>query len=370
VSGNFYDDPFASGPQTNDESQSTRFNMIRLSALVVNTGARWVVEDLLPRNGLAVIWGEPSCGKSFWTFDLAGHIALGRPFGERNVEAGSALYIACEGESGVIDRAVAFRQERIEADEDPPLFLMQTCLDLITDIDALIEAIRAQHDEPLAVIVVDTLNRSLRGSENKDEDMSAYVRAADQLRIAFGCLVILIHHCGVAGERPRGHTSLTGAVDTQIAVRNNAGVRTATVEKLRDGPAGGQLIFTLQVVEIGLDDRGKTISSCVIKRGDEVMGTQPRQRPHPKLRPAQKTALARLADAINTGGEKPPFSQHIPENAVCVTEEIWRQFCYQGGISTGGQEAKRKAFTNAADTLIGDGRVGSWDGWVWLPSQP
>jgi len=26
----------------------------------------------------------------------------------------------------------------------------------------------------------------------------------------------VIHHCGINGDRPRGHTSLTGAADAQI----------------------------------------------------------------------------------------------------------------------------------------------------------
>ena len=48
--------------------------------------------------------------------------------------------------------------------------------------------------------------------------MSAYIRAAEAIRDAFGCVVIIVHHCGYEGTRPRGHTSLPGAVDAQIAV--------------------------------------------------------------------------------------------------------------------------------------------------------
>lgn len=348
----------------NGKDQSQRFGMTRLSDMAVSAASRWLVEGLLPRTGVMVIWGEPSCGKSFFAFDLAGHIALGRPYGERQVEQGMALYIACEGEAGVVDRAVAFRQERVLEGEDPPLFVMRTGLDLVIDCDELIAAIRSQHEGPLAVITVDTLNRSLRGSENKDEDMSSYIRAADQLALAFDCLVILIHHCGIAGERPRGHTSLTGAADAQAAVRNNGGTRTATIEKQRDGPAGGQLSFTLQPVDVGTDVRGKPITSCVVVHGAEISGAQARPKAR-KLTSQQNRALKLLHEAINTGGEVPPPSNHIPPATRCINEDLWRTYCYQGGISTGGAEARRKAFTGAADALIGLERVGSWDGWVW-----
>ena len=66
--------------------------------------------------------------------------------------------------------------------------------------------------------MIDTLNRALIGDENKSDDMAKFIRAADMIRAAFGCVVSIVHHCGVQGSRPRGHTSLTGADDAQIAV--------------------------------------------------------------------------------------------------------------------------------------------------------
>ena len=76
-------------------------------------------------------------------------------------------------------------------------------------------------DAPVAV-VLDTLNRSLPGSESSDQDMAAYIKAADAVREAFNCAVIVVHHCGIDTSRPRGHTSLTGAVDAQLAVKRDA----------------------------------------------------------------------------------------------------------------------------------------------------
>jgi RecA-family ATPase len=52
--------------------------------------------------------------------------------------------------------------------------------------------------------------------------MSVYVLAADKIRDAFNCAVIIVHHCGHEGTRPRGHSSLIGAVDAQIAVKRDA----------------------------------------------------------------------------------------------------------------------------------------------------
>jgi RecA-family ATPase len=57
-------------------------------------------------------------------------------------------------------------------------------------------------------VVLDTLNRSLNGSENSDEDMGKYIKATAAIREAFNCAVLVVHHCGVNDSRPRGHTSL------------------------------------------------------------------------------------------------------------------------------------------------------------------
>ena len=88
--------------------------------------------------------------------------------------------------------------------------------------------------------MLDTLNRSLVGSELKDEDMSAYIGAAEEIRQAFNCAVVIVHHCGIDGTRPRGHTSLTGAVDAQIAIRRD-GATIAKIEWMKDGEEGDKI---------------------------------------------------------------------------------------------------------------------------------
>jgi hypothetical protein len=174
----------------------------------------------------------------------------------------------------------------------------------------------------------------------------------------------------VAGDRPRGHTSLTGAVDVQISVQKGAdGTIIIAVELMKDGPEGAMLRCRLVPAELGVDSRGKLITSCVVEHlGEAEQNSSERKKPR-RLPAAQTRALTLLQDAIARHGETPPADNHIPPNTPCIKEELWRQSCYQGGISTGGQEAKRAAFTRAADSLIGYGVVGSWAEWVWPVKQ-
>lgn len=328
----------------------------------------YLVKGLLPREGLVVVWGPPKCGKSFWTFDMVLHVALGWEYRDRRVQSGTAIYIACEGERGLAARTEAFRVQKVDKldrDADPPFFVLSTRLDLVADVDELIRDVRVAIDaDYCSAIVIDTLNRTIAGSESKDEDMSAYVRAADQLREAFHAAVIIIHHCGINGERPRGHTSLTGACDAQIAVKRDAADRiVATVEHMKDGREGDTICSRLVVIDVGIDQDGETITSCAVEP-DEDNGTPVKAA---RLSDAQARALQLLADAIDIGGQAQPASNHIPPNARCVTETVWREYCDRGTISSSEKaSARRMAFKRAADGLIAAGRVGKWGEHVWL----
>jgi hypothetical protein len=360
-----------------------RFPLVRFSDIELTTMTRCIVEDLIPRESLIVVWGPPKCGKSFFVFDLVMHVALRRDYRGKRVEQGTVVYIAAEGELGIKARAAAFRQARMdETGEDPPFYLLTTRLDLVEDIDALIADIKAQlSDEECLVIVIDTLNRTIRGSESKDDDMGAYRDAADRLRVEFHCAVIIIHHCGVDGTRPRGHTGLTGACDAQLAVKRDVDKSIlVTLELMKDGPEGDMMRAGLEVVDVGRDQYGKPITSCVIEHLDAPAASDRRDKRR-KLSAPQQRALTLLHEAINTAGETPPPSSHIPAGKSCVNEDLWREYCQQGGgiaapsKTTGTPQedarraasAQRMAFARAYETLIAEGHVGTWSGWVWIP---
>src|SRR5262249_13268752 len=198
------------------------------------------------------------CGKSFWAFDLTLHVALGREYRGRRVQQGPAVYCAFEGGSGYSARAEAFRQQHLtEQPENFDFYLLDAQIDLVRDHAAIIADIRAQITDGRtpACVVLDTLNRSLAGSESNDKDMAFYIRAADAIRGAFQCAVIIVPHCGVAADRPRGHTSLTGAVEAQLAVKRDAANNVfVEVEWMKDGGAEGDVIASrLKPIEVGTD---------------------------------------------------------------------------------------------------------------------
>src|SRR5262249_19739198 len=161
---------------------------------------------------------------------------------------GTVVYLVLEGHEGFADRRDAFQARHMQPGEKIPAFkLCGAPLDLIRDHKQLIADIKAQCPHP-AVIVIDTLNRSLVGSESSDEDMANYLRAADAIGLAFDCLVVIIHHCGHSENRPRGHSSLIGAADVMISVKKDAaGNVVTTVDMAKDMADGATLLSRLEV---------------------------------------------------------------------------------------------------------------------------
>ena len=270
---------------------------------------------------MSVVWGPPKCGKSFWTFDVVMHVAIAREYRGRRVHPGSVVYCAFEGASGIEARKAAWEQNCLD-DIDPdtvPFYLQPLTLDLVREHPALIASIRAKlvpDDPPLVAIVLDTLNRSIRGSESSDEDMTAYVNAAEALVAAFNCAVPVVHHCGINENRPRGHTSLTGAVEAQLKVsRNVAGHFVVEVEYMKDGAEGATVGSGLEPVTVGKNEDGDDITSCIVL---EVEGT-PTPKEKPKLSDKDELARRTLADIAADQGKPPPASWGLPNGVQVVS---------------------------------------------------
>jgi AAA domain len=297
------------------------------------------------------------------------------------------VYLALEGQAGFDDRAEAFSQHNLEPGKKVPAFkLCGATLDLVKEHLQLIAEIRAQSSSP-GCIVIDTMNRSLVGSESKDEDMAAYIRAADVLPQAFGCLIVIIHHCGVDETRPRGHTSQTGAADVQISVKKETGtsVVTATVELAKDMGEGTTIASRLKVVELGPDQDEDQITTCVVLPVEEAAAaTQGKgSSKAKKLAPQTVTALKAIKEAITETGIVPPESNHIPPNTKGVTKDQWRDYAHrreicpistrEGKTSEEAEwllkEAQRKAFSRACAELTAAGQVGCWNDFYWLTKE-
>jgi hypothetical protein len=237
----------------------------------------YMVKGLITPNSLVGIIGATGSGKTFLATDLAMHIAAGRRWRARNVRRGLVVYAALEGPVSAENRFVAAR-DRGGFERGIPLRLTPGPINLrdagdVALLIAFVKEAESAHGEKCAAIFVDTLSRALAGGdENGPEDMGALIAGADAVRLATGAVLVLVHHLGKDVERgARGHSSLKAALDTEIEVSVRAGkIHVAAVTKQRDLPSGDQFPFKLASVELGKDEDGDAVTSCIVEVIDEV----------------------------------------------------------------------------------------------------
>lgn len=353
---------------------------IWLSEVKAPTESNHLVKGFLYRNTLAVIYGESNSGKTFFALDFALHIAQGRFWRGMRTAKGLVIYVAGEGAHSVLNRLRAYVQHIAPESSGAPFAVLPTAVNLLTagDVSELIKAIRAAEDEAgdtAVLIVVDTLARAMAGgSENDSADMGNLVRAADQLREAFGASVLFVHHSGKDQSKgARGHSSLRAAIDTEIEVCGLKGTRTAHVTKQRDFGTCMNYPFDLEPVTLGQDADGDPITSCIVRHRDDVP-TERRDR----LTDTERKGLDTLREAIRSHGNFPPIEilqrNNLSAGQKVVECEKWREIFYRWRTSPDDTlEAKKKAFQRVRDKLGLSRKIQTDAGYYWLldlPGQP
>jgi AAA domain-containing protein len=338
------------------------FKDIRLDT----TQRNYLIKHVLPRRGLAVIWGARKSYKSFIAYDMAMHVALGWSYRGYRVQQAPVVYIALEGREGQAARREAFAKYHDVT--DAPLYLVTVPLDLVKQHRELIASIEAQlGDLRPGAVFIDTLNRSLVGSESKDEDMAQYLAAAGAIEQRFTCLVAIVHHCGIDQDRPRGHTSLPAAVDVQIRVDRIDDLQaTVTVELAKDFREGTEIYCRLEAVEVGTDPDGDPITSLVVLSPEEA-GAPPEQRKATRgLGPVQKNGLIALTECLAQTGADAPAAFGLPAGIKVVSLEEWRLELFRRDIiERGAGKNPASQWSRLKNKLFEKGHIGIRDDKVW-----
>ncbi|MCE9508324.1 MAG: helicase RepA family protein [Alphaproteobacteria bacterium] len=322
-----------------------------------------LVKKLLDRTAMSVVFGESNCGKSFLLLDLAIHVALGSDWCGYKVRQGTVIYIAAEGGLGIEERLEAFRL-RHGMKGHAPLRVIHVGINLCTSGNDTLELIKEiQKHENVVLVVIDTLSRAMSGgNENSSEDMGAFIINCDRIREITKAHISIIHHSGKeSGRGARGHSSLRAAVDTEIEVTKSNNIVTAEVKKQRDKPTGSKFHFSLDPVEIGKDEDGEAITSCVL-----IPTVAPANKP--KLSGAAKLAFDVLEELIAEKGEEHIHVGGMPVTAVSMSD--FREALKTAGISSSDkEEAVNKAIKRAIGTLEKEGIILSHKDFVWIHGQ-
>jgi hypothetical protein len=237
--------------------------------------ADYRVKGVLPQVGLAAIYGPSTSGKSFLAMELAFALSAGRDFFGNRAKSCDVVYVSLEGVAGLAQRVKAY-MARYGSDAGKRIKFVTAPFYLlgVIDSDRLVKTVKAAGIGG-GVIIVDTLNAATPGlEENKSGDMSLVIDAAKRIREDCGGLVVLIHHSGKdLSKGLRGHSSLYAALDAVIEVTREGGQRSWRLEKSKDGADGERHSFRLEVLDVGIDNDGDVITSCVVVRQEAAVDT-------------------------------------------------------------------------------------------------
>lgn len=296
------------------------------------------VEGLLTSGSMSVVYGPSNCGKTFFIVDLALHVAWGREWRGRAVDRGAVVYLSLEGAQGIRNRLTAFRKHHALDNEALPFIAMPKPVNLLNEdadvnaVIALTQHVAAETGLPVAMVIIDTLSRAMAGgNENSPEDMTALIGNCDRIRDATQAHVCIVHHSGKdEAKGARGHSSLRAATDTEIEIKRDPELTFSSVRiaKQRDLEAGDPFGFTLHRVPLGINRRGKDVTSCVVLEAEQstILARDPG-----KLSAKEQQALDSLERCLSAGGFEADMGRDIGVTQV-VTFHAWKRSLQALGV--------------------------------------
>lgn len=342
-----------------------RYRALSAADLMKLPPIRWRVRGVLPAAGIAAVFGPSGSGKSFVVIDLAASLALGRPdwFGHK-LKPCNVAYVCLEGTEGLRNRIDAWQTHHFMPAPAGLHFFCLDNFDLMNPKDAReLAACVLETAGPGCMVVIDTLAQACPGmDENSSADMGLALRGAKLIQAATGGLVLLVHHTGKDTTKGmRGHSSLRAALDAAIEVSRDGDRREWKVEKSKDGQDGQAAPFRLRVVDLGTDDYGEPVTSCVALPDDAPATAKSRRKPLTKA--SHKAAFEKLGEMLKASRHRGRGS--APDDRPCLELEAYMEAIRPLMECT--REKDRGTYAQRAVTAMRDhGLIDCADSWVWM----
>lgn len=332
--------------KTSDKRKSSGQPTLRIKTvrdILSEQPRKFLVEQVIPEQGLGVLWAQSGNGKTFAALDLAYAVARGVDWHGHAVIQGSVLYVSLEG--WLQPRIQAHLDyNNVEAQELKAFCCVEHSIDMTKGgASLLLNAIHTAGIRNLKLIVIDTLNRAMPGgNENASEDMGRMIGAATKLIESTGAALMFIHHCGKQeSQGSRGHSSLKAATDFELSIKSKAKVQTLRLEKARDAKDGYPL-FKFKLSEYS--------NSAALIPLDGEHGFEELS----KLGTHDRTALIFLEQLLK---DRP--------NRGKVSLKKWRDLLFKEAWVDAKEDAKAQRISRAKRTLEHKGLIAFDSEYVW-----
>ena len=309
----------------------------------------WLIKNVLPKAELAFVYGEPASGKTFLALDMAMHIARGCAWNAHKTKQSQVLYIAAEDANGVRKRVQAYQQYHGAEVDYSGLRFIADAPQLLQEKDRKELWAQIKSCGALDVIILDTLAASTPGiDENSSKEFGPLLHYCKQISKRTGALILFVHHTGKDPLKGmRGSSVLLGASDCLILVERFGDDRVATIAKLKNGVDKAEYGFKLNVVELGVDSDGDTISSCVVNYLPPGSAKKV-----PVTKDSVPRLLLNLTETLTVAG------------AVSVNDLVEGAVAQMPYTDTGKRDTRRNRVQEAYETLLADGYLICTDGFV------
>ena len=369
-------------------AQKSRF-LVESWDSIKDEPVEWLIEDIIPRRAFVALYAPPASYKSFIALDMAEAIATGRDWmGKAVKQSGVVLYIAGEGHGGLGARIKACKIKN-DSPDGAPLYVIRAQINLRSsqeDFDNLISAINDLLEtvgEKLQMIVLDTLMRMSGGgfNENSSEDMGGFITQAGKLQAFYDCALLVIHHSGKDVTKGlRGHSSLLGAVDTELEINrldsvvntgNEAvkGSGTITVTKQKDGSDDIAIGFDVVAIDVSTSALGfESVTSLAVQANTEIVqNTKKNPKNNQGSGGNQRLEMDSLMKVIKA---KASYREVDGTTRYGVSLEAWRdEFWSMKGCTNDDKAAFQKAWTRARERLVDAKKIVIGQGFVWLKTD-
>jgi Bifunctional DNA primase/polymerase, N-terminal/AAA domain len=242
----------------------------------------WLIEDIIPEQGLGLLAGQSRVGKSLMALRLARAVMTGEPFCERHiVKTGGVLYLAAEAEGTLPDRYRAvlgakFTPGDLRGQRLPFLSNAISFRGLEAMSGALrLGTVRMQQrfDVPLRLVIVDTAAAAFPlANENEQGEVNNLMLSLLTLTKAAGVAVVLVHHFGKnSSTGVRGSSAWTDNSEFILAATGKLDEETGSVSdrklaltKSRSSATGPLSDFEVQSVQVGQRPDGRRVDAGII----------------------------------------------------------------------------------------------------------
>jgi hypothetical protein len=306
---------------------------------------KWLVQDLLPETGVALISGQWGTYKTFVADDLSAAVMTSTAFANKQVmRQGGVLFVACEGQNEVdIRLTAAFKKHG--GTGSAPFAWVQDCPRLLDPNAEKILAAIVKHAAtkmmqdfglPIALVIIDTAGKAAgynkAGEENDAALAKVIMRTLGAVAMQANTLVTAVAHFGKHAETgTRGSSGYEDDADVVLALLGERGINGVVnnpvlcARKRKSGANGEEFPFQTEEAAIGIE---KTLT--IRWTDDTETAGKPSKKADPwavkSLRHLRQTMMNMLADC---GSEQRPYADGPLVRAVdleLVRAEFYKSY--------------------------------------------